>query len=85
MHFAPLLQDMASEEQLQRTREIEAWVAEVSRSDNKVVNGTPTDEFTCSKCKKNKTVYYQKQTRSADEPMTVFLTCVTCGHKWRMG
>lgn len=29
--------------------------------------------YTCGKCKKSKTTYYQQQTRSADEPMTTYL------------
>lgn len=41
-----------------------------------------TDEFTCFKCKKNKCTYYQLQTRSADEPMTTFVSCLLCGNKW---
>ena len=41
-----------------------------------------TDEFTCFKCKKNKCTYYQLQTRSADEPMTTFVSCLICGNKW---
>ena len=40
--------------------------------------------FTCPKCRKDKTTYYQMQTRSADEPMTVFITCTSCQHRWRM-
>jgi transcription elongation factor S-II len=40
--------------------------------------------FTCGRCKKNETSYYQMQTRSADEPMTTFITCVGCGHHWKM-
>ena len=40
-------------------------------------------EFTCSKCKGTKTTHYQMQTRSADEPMTVFVRCLTCGKRWR--
>lgn len=39
--------------------------------------------FTCHKCGKNETTYFQLQTRSADEPMTTFITCITCGHHWR--
>lgn len=39
--------------------------------------------FTCFKCKKNKTTYYQMQTRSADEPMTTFVTCLNCNNKWK--
>lgn len=41
-----------------------------------------TDIFKCSKCGQRKTSYRQLQTRSADEPMTTFVTCV-CGHNWR--
>jgi len=42
-----------------------------------------TDDFTCRKCKSNKCSYYQLQTRSADEPMTTFVTCIDCGNRWK--
>ena len=42
-----------------------------------------TDNFTCRKCKSNKCTYYQLQTRSADEPMTTFVTCIDCGNRWK--
>ncbi len=42
-----------------------------------------TDEFKCYKCKKNKCTYYQLQTRSADEPITTFITCLVCGNRWK--
>ncbi|KAL2227325.1 transcription elongation factor TFIIS [Sesamum indicum] len=42
-----------------------------------------TNEFTCGRCKKKETTYYQMQTRSADEPMTTFVTCVNCGNHWK--
>jgi transcription elongation factor S-II len=42
-----------------------------------------TDQFTCNKCKKNKCVYSQFQIRSADEPITSFITCLHCGNNWR--
>jgi transcription elongation factor S-II len=57
-----------------------------------------TDAFKCSRCQQRKCTYYQMQTRSADEPMTVsherrkarveltlqtFVTCVNCGNKWK--
>lgn len=42
-----------------------------------------TDNFTCWKCKSKKCTYYQLQTRSADEPMTTFVTCLSCGQRWR--
>ncbi|NBS69556.1 hypothetical protein EBT31_11690 [bacterium] len=39
--------------------------------------------FKCGKCKSKKTDYYQMQTRSADEPMTTYVTCKNCGHRWK--
>jgi transcription elongation factor S-II len=39
--------------------------------------------FKCRKCKTWKTVYEQKQTRSADEPMTTFVTCLNCENRWK--
>jgi transcription elongation factor S-II len=39
--------------------------------------------FTCSRCKSTKTTSTQKQTRSADEPMTVFVFCLNCGKRWK--
>eukprot|EP00240_Pyramimonas_obovata_P016145 CAMPEP_0118933528 /NCGR_PEP_ID=MMETSP1169-20130426/12038_1 /TAXON_ID=36882 /ORGANISM="Pyramimonas obovata, Strain CCMP722" /LENGTH=295 /DNA_ID=CAMNT_0006876299 /DNA_START=64 /DNA_END=948 /DNA_ORIENTATION=- len=41
-----------------------------------------TDQFKCGKCGQRKTIYYQMQTRSADEPMTTFVTCVNCNNRW---
>ena len=42
-----------------------------------------TDTFTCRKCRGNECTYYQMQTRSADEPMTTFVTCLTCGNRFK--
>tara|TARA_Y100000816_G_C25984049_1_gene513932 strand:+ start:298 stop:807 length:510 start_codon:yes stop_codon:yes gene_type:complete len=42
-----------------------------------------TSDFKCYKCKKNQCSYYQMQTRSADEPMTTFVTCLNCGARWK--
>tara|TARA_Y100000389_G_C17463214_1_gene523363 strand:+ start:3339 stop:3851 length:513 start_codon:yes stop_codon:yes gene_type:complete len=42
-----------------------------------------TDNFTCRKCKSTRCSYYQLQTRSADEPMTTFVTCIDCGSRWK--
>lgn len=39
--------------------------------------------FTCGKCKSKKTTYTQAQTRSADEPMTTFVTCLNCENRWK--
>jgi len=39
--------------------------------------------FKCKACGKSQTTYYELQTRSADEPMTVFIRCIPCGKQWR--
>ena len=42
-----------------------------------------TDQFLCTRCFKRECTYYEMQTRSADEPMTIFITCLNCGKHWR--
>lgn len=42
-----------------------------------------TDAFQCGRCKERKCHYRQAQTRSADEPMTTFVTCTVCGNRWK--
>lgn len=41
-----------------------------------------TDRFQCNRCGKRETTYYELQTRSADEPMTIFINCLPCGKRW---
>lgn len=58
----------------------------ITRDQTMLENGLDPNaggEHTCSKCKGQKTSSYSLQTRSADEPMTVFVTCLTCGKRWR--
>ena len=42
-----------------------------------------TTMFKCSRCNKRNCSYFELQTRSADEPMTIFITCLDCGKKWK--
>lgn len=42
-----------------------------------------TDQFRCNRCNKRQCSYYEMQTRSADEPMTIFIRCLNCGKQWR--
>jgi transcription elongation factor S-II len=42
-----------------------------------------SSSFTCRKCKSKRCNYYQLQTRSADEPMTTFVTCLDCTTRWK--
>ncbi|XP_016891111.1 transcription elongation factor A protein 2 isoform X2 [Cynoglossus semilaevis] len=47
------------------------------------VGGTETDMFTCSKCRGKSCTYTQVQIRSADEPMTTYVFCNSCGNRWK--
>lgn len=42
-----------------------------------------TDQFKCRKCGGRSTSYYEVQTRSADEPMTQFINCLSCNNRWK--
>ena len=42
-----------------------------------------TDTFICRKCKSNKTTYTEVQIRASDEGMTIFVSCIDCGNRWR--
>ncbi len=42
-----------------------------------------TDSYTCRKCRSTKCSYYQMQTRSADESMTIYVSCLVCGTRWK--
>ena len=42
-----------------------------------------TDTFTCRKCKGNRCTFYTQQVKCSDEPMTIFVSCLDCGKKWK--
>ena len=65
-----LLKNLKKSERMERTTKEE--------------NQEGTDMFRCAKCKKRNCTYYQMQTRSADEPMTSFITCLCCGNRWKI-
>jgi transcription elongation factor S-II len=74
--------EMAPEHVQNQLKDLEAYNKEASKSRK------PTGEITrqfgaCGKCKCPTTSYFMMQTRSADEPMTIFITCTNCGHSWR--
>lgn len=73
--------EMASEE-MKKLRE--RFVKEtINDAQLATVQGTETDLLKCGKCKKRNCTYNQIQTRSADEPMTTFVLCNACGHRWK--
>jgi DNA-directed RNA polymerase subunit M/transcription elongation factor TFIIS len=47
--------------------------------------GAKTDMFKCFRCMKRECTYTTAQIRSADEPETIFVRCVVCDNKWRIG
>lgn len=40
--------------------------------------------YRCGKCGESKTEYIEHQTRSADEPATLTVTCMVCYNSWRV-
>ena len=72
-------------QEMQPERWKELLIKKSIKDKNKFENNieAATDTFTCRKCKKNKCTYYQMQIRSADEPMTTFITCLECDHRWK--
>lgn len=56
-------------------------------AENKFLYSKKVESFStlykCGKCKKKKVSYYQLQTRSSDEPMTIFFKCLECGNRWK--
>jgi len=61
------------------------WSMAAMQSDFYMRNTETKDsEFQCPKCKHRKIFSTQKQTRSADEPMTTFFKCLNCDYNWKM-
>lgn len=92
VHLTPA--QLASEEKIKEAEKMkEDAVAErrgdwhkIARDQMMIDNGLDPNaggEFQCKKCKGRKTTHYSMQTRSADEPMTVFVCCLGCGNRWR--
>lgn len=52
-------------------------------SGKKNIETVPEGSYTCRRCRSKRIVTIQKQTRSADEPMTCFHTCVECDNRWK--
>ncbi len=64
---------------LKRTMQIKEESKLLASDPDKVPDGM----FPCKRCKSKKTTYYQLQTRSADEPMTTYVSCLKCNNKWK--
>ena len=43
----------------------------------------PKTRIICTKCENMEAYWWMQQTRSADEPPTMFYRCTKCGYSWR--
>ena len=53
------------------------------KEDELILNNATEGQYTCNKCKCRKIHHYGLQTRSADEPMTLYFTCLKCNNRWK--
>ncbi|XP_054791724.1 transcription elongation factor TFIIS-like [Prosopis cineraria] len=74
-------EDMASDERKKEIEKIKRKALFECERGQKLK--ATTDQFFCKKCGKRECTYYQMQTRSADEPMTAYVTCVACNNRWK--
>ena len=71
-----------------KQQEIEQQIkkkVEEDRSDWQEKHGEVTEGvYKCRNCGGKKTIQHEQQTRSADEPMTIFITCLNCKNVWKI-
>ncbi|KAJ8905474.1 hypothetical protein NDN08_001981 [Rhodosorus marinus] len=76
-------QELANPERRESNTKIEKNNMREAQLYNPNKHAATTDLFKCGKCKQRKCTYYQLQTRSADEPLTSFVTCMVCNNRWK--
>ncbi|CAF0947621.1 unnamed protein product [Didymodactylos carnosus] len=81
--LASLTADEMASEDLKREREKLTKDA-INEHQLAVATGIGTDLIQCGRCKQKNCTYTEAQTRSADEPMTLFVLCNHCGLRWKM-
>lgn len=66
-------------------READEKIKKVNMNNAMVAQGEKSisTSLQCGKCGQRKVTYTEAQTRAADEPMTLFCTCVNCGKSWK--
>lgn len=93
LYCARKLSDTLTATEFVNTTEVdrhpERWMAilkDIAEKDKALYSRktTASAQMYCSGCKrKSNCDYYQLQTRSADEPMTTFVTCLECDKRWK--
>lgn len=69
------IEQREADAKIQKENMDKAMVAQQERSISKSLQ--------CGKCGQRQVTYTEAQTRAADEPMTLFCTCLACGKSWR--
>jgi len=59
------------------------WIVTAAAHHNAAAEEATSTAFKCGRCKARETTFFQLQTRSADEPMTIFIRCIKCGNRWK--
>ncbi|XP_059442177.1 transcription elongation factor TFIIS-like [Corylus avellana] len=75
--------EMASQKRQRENIQIQLKSLNRCLHDTELKEKASTDMFQCSRCRERKCTYHQLQTRSADEPMTTYVTCVNCNNHWK--
>lgn len=66
-------------------KKMELFIKKQKIKAQREANVYTTDTYTCPKCKEKKCTVLQVQTRSADEPPTLFITCTVCYYAFKKG
>ena len=68
-------------------RQFRVWAGQESSDEERAktpeVDTMENSLLQCPKCHLHKVDHFTKQTRSADEPETIFAHCLACGYRWR--
>jgi len=73
--------DLANPELQEKRKKIRDWNTQARMEQRTLATCTA---WVCKRCNGNLTSYYTLQIRSADEPMTAFITCQNCKHQWKI-
>jgi DNA-directed RNA polymerase subunit M len=74
---------MKSKEKVAITEEMHEKKEIVVMGKDEGVAELPTTTIMCPKCENMEAYWWMQQTRSADEPPTIFYKCKKCGFSWR--
>ena len=80
----PILSNIKENKILWNHSSLDEYIFEEQEQNNFIIQPFEVHEgaITCA-CGSNRVYSYQKQSRSADEPMSTYSTCMACGKKWQ--